>query len=197
MTRLSIKFSEKSGAKLQLPAKLIKVGENRILLKCEYHEMLPGIEALFILGDFGVRDDAMTALPETVGLGDWCKQGFPHYAGNFTYVRSLNVAAKPDGKPLFIEFGEWRGALLGVSINGGALHLLPWAPFRLELGSELKDGDNEIAITVFGHRRNAHGPFYLEETWPIWNGPLQFKSYLQPVRRLVPCGLLEPPKLTC
>ena len=181
--------------KLKLPANSIRPGNNRILLKCDYHEMLPGIEALFILGDFGVRDDAMTALPDTVELGDWCEQGFPHYAGNFTYVRNVTVA-KPDGKPCFIEFGEWRGALLGVSVNGGPRHLLPWAPFRLEIGSELKDGDNEIAITVFGHRRNAHGPFYLEETWPIWNGPLQFKSYLQPVRRLVPCGVLEAPKIT-
>ena len=181
--------------KLKLPASSIRQGTNRILLKCDYHEMLPGIEALFILGDFGVRDDAMTALHDTVSFGDWCAQGFPHYAGNFTYVRNVTVA-KPDGKPCFIEFGEWRGALLGVSVNCGELHLLPWAPYRLEIGAELKDGDNEIAITVFGHRRNAHGPFYLEETWPIWNGPLQFKSYLQPVRRLVPCGLLEAPKLT-
>jgi len=180
--------------KLKLPARMLKRGENRINLFCDYHEMLPGIEALFILGDFGVRDDAITALPETVSFGDWCEQGFPHYAGNFTYVRNVSVA-KPDGRPLFIEFGEWRGALLGVSINGGELRLIPWAPFRLEIGSELHDGDNEIAITVFGHRRNAHGPFYLEETWPVWNGPLQFKSYLQPVRRLVPCGLLDAPKI--
>ena len=181
--------------KLKLPARMLKPGENRITLHCEYHEMLPGIEALFILGDFGVRDDAMVALPGTVNFGDWCEQGFPHYAGNFTYVRDVAVA-KRDDKPLFIKFGEWRGALLGVSVNGGERHLLPWAPYRLEIGSELKDGDNEIAITVFGHRRNAHGPFYLEETWPVWNGPLQFKSYLQPVRKLVPCGLLEPPQLT-
>ena len=181
--------------KLKLPAKLIRAGSNRILLRCDYHEMLPGVEALFILGDFGVRDDAMTALPETVEFGDWCAQGFPHYAGNFTYVHNVSVA-KPEGKSLFIEFGEWRGALLGVSVNGGERHLLPWAAFRLEIGSELRDGDNEIAITVFGHRRNAHGPFYLEETWPVWNGPLQFKSYLQPVRRLVPCGLMEAPKIT-
>ena len=180
--------------KLKLPAEMLDVGENRMTLRCNYHEMLPGIEALFILGDFGVRDDAIVALPETVDLGDWCAQGFPHYAGNFTYVRNITVA-KPEGKPLFLDFGEWRGALLGVSVNGGERRLLPWAPFRLEIGSELKDGDNEIAITVFGHRRNAHGPFYLEETWPIWNGPLQFKSYLQPVRRLVPCGLLEAPRI--
>ena len=181
--------------KLRIPAEMLKSGANRINLFCNYHEMLPGVEALFILGDFGVRDDAIVALPETIGLGDWCAQGFPHYAGNFTYVRTISID-KPTSGPVFIQFGEWRGALLGVSVNGGELKLIPWAPFRLEIGSELKDGDNEIAITVFGHRRNAHGPFYLEETWPVWNGPLQFKSYLQPVRRLVPCGLLEPPRIT-
>ena len=181
--------------KLKLPAKMLEPGGNRITLRCDYHEMLPGIEALFILGDFGVADDALVALPDTVDVGDWCTQGFPHYAGNFTYVCEL-ADVEPDGKPCFLEFGEWRGALLGVSVNGGPVHLVPWAPFRAEIGGELRRGANEIAVTVFGHRRNAHGPFYLEETWPVWNGPLQFKSYLQPVRRLVPCGLLEPPKLT-
>jgi len=188
-------WSDPAIRKLKLPTKMLKRGENRITLFCDYHEMLPGVEALFILGDFGVRDDALVALPETVELGDWCSQGFPHYAGNFTYVRDVAVA-KADDRPLFIEFGEWRGALLGVSVNGGETKLLPWAPFRLDIGPELKDGVNKLAITVFGHRRNAHGPFYLEETWPVWNGPLQFKSYLQPVRKLVPCGLLEAPKLT-
>ena len=181
--------------RLKLPAGMLKTGENRINLHCNYHEMLPGVEALFILGDFGVRDDALVSLPETVAFGDWCTQGFPYYAGNFTYVRNVAVAKPKAGEPLFLEFGEWRGALLGVSVNGGERHPLPWAPYRLEIGSELKDGDNEIAITVFGHRRNAHGPFYLEETWPVWNGPLQFKSYLQPVRKLVPCGLLEAPRI--
>ena len=181
--------------KLKLPAALLRHGENRLNLRCRYHEFLPGVEALFILGDFGVKDDAMVALPATVGTGDWCAQGFPHYAGNFTYVCDLAVD-DPGGGPWFLEFGEWRGALLGVSVNGGPCRLVPWAPFRLELGTELRRGANEIAVTVFGHRRNAHGPFYLEETWPVWNGPLQFKSYLQPVRKLVPCGLLEAPKIT-
>ena len=188
-------WSDPAIRKLKLPARMLKPGENRINLCCDYHEMLPGVEALFILGDFGVVDDAIVALPETVAMGDWCAQGFPHYAGNFTYVRSISVTRRDD-RPVFIEFGEWRGALLGVSVNGGPLRVVPWAPFRLEIGSELRDGENEIAITVFGHRRNAHGPFYLEETWPVWNGPLQFKSYLQPVRKLVPCGLLEAPRLT-
>ena len=181
--------------KLKLPARMLEVGENRINLGCDYHEMLPGVEALFILGDFGVRDDAIVELPAAVKIGDWCAEGFPHYAGNFTYVCEADVP-DPGKAPLFIEFGEWRGALLGVSVNGGELQLIPWAPFRMDIGKQLRPGKNEIAITVFGHRRNAHGPFYLEETWPVWNGPLQFKSYLQPVRRLVPCGLLEAPKLT-
>ena len=84
--------------KLKLPAGMLRIGENRITLRCDYHEMLPGIEALFILGDFGVRDDAIVELPDTVAMGDWCEQGFPHYAGNFTYVRNVTVAKTEGGR---------------------------------------------------------------------------------------------------
>ena len=187
-------WADPAQRKLALPARLLRVGVNRLTLGCDYHEFLPGLEAPFLLGDFGVKDDTIVALPDRIAVGDWCEQGFPHYSGNFTYLcRVQGIPA--DGKPLFLEFGAWRGASLGVSVNGGPLHPVPWPPFRVEIGSELTSGDNEIAITVFGHRRNAYGPFYLEETWPPWSGPLQFKAYLQPKRNLVPCGLLKPPVL--
>lgn len=60
----------------------------------------------------------------------------------------------------------------------------------------LKTGKNRIEITVYGHRRNAFGPFYLNEATPFWNGPLQFKTRQQPEKQLVPFGLLGDVKIT-
>ena len=132
-------------------------------------------------------------MPKTLNLGDWCAQGLPHYSGNLTYVCKL--AGGADGERVFLELGEWRGTAVGVRVNGSVEHFLAWPPFRAEIGGELQDGDNEIAITVYGHRRNAFGPFYLDETWPFWSGPLQFKQYMHSTRNLVPCGLMTPPRL--
>ena len=180
--------------RLKLPARLLKAGENTLVIHCDYHELLPGLESLFLLGEFGVENDALTTLPEALALGDWCAQGLPHYSGNLTYVTKLKGGA--GAERLFLELGDWRGTAVGVRVNGGAEHFLAWPPFRAEIGGELKpDGDNELAITVYGHRRNAFGPFYLDETWPCWSGPLQLKQYMHSYRNLVPCGLLTAPKL--
>ena len=55
--------------------------------------------------------------------------------------------------------------------------------------------DTNISITVYGHRRNSFGPFYMNEATPFWNGPLQFKTRQQDDKQLVPCGLLSDVKL--
>ncbi len=180
--------------RLRVPARMLRNGCNTLVLHCTYHDLLPGVESMFLLGDFGVENEAVTGLPESVAVGDWCAQGFPHYAGNFTYICKVS-GIRSDGRPLFLEFGEWQGCALGVRVNGGKTHLVPWAPYRVEIGEELTAGENEIALTVFGHRRNAFGPFFLNETWPQRHGPRQFKSRQSERRNLVPCGMLEPPRL--
>ena len=101
---------------------------------------------------------------------------------------------KPENaKHAVLEIPAWRGVTLGVSVNGSVMTQIPWPPFSLDISKLIKDGDNALEITVFGHRRNSHGPFYLHEKWPNWTGPEQFKAYQETERQLVPCGLLEVP----
>lgn len=55
-----------------------------------------------------------------------------------------------------------------------------------------RDGTDEIEVIVYGHRRNAFGPFYLPggETTPGWCGPREMRSSAAfPARALVPFGL--------
>lgn len=186
-------WCDRSLRKLALPTAALQVGENRLTLSCEYHELLGGLEALFLLGDFGVTGvDTLTAPPRTLQIGDWCEQGLPNYAGNVTYRADFESADAACG--LRLVFGEWRGAALGVRLNGGVQQLLGWPPYELELEG-LRSGRNTLEITVFGHRRNSHGPFYCQEKWPVWTGPAQMKCYDHPERQLVPCGLLTMPQL--
>jgi hypothetical protein len=182
--------------RLCLPAEYFQDGVNTIILSCRYHQYLPGLESIFLLGDFGVDSDGNTLLaaPTKLTTGDWCTQGFCNYAGNLTY-RSTFLHQERPGSSFSLEIRDWRGVALIVRLNGNNPHMLPWPPYSLNLANELKEGCNILEITVLGHRRNSHGPFYLKEKWPRWTGPGEFKSYDSTRRQLVPCGLLTPPIL--
>ena len=185
-------WCDHSMKKIVLPANLLKQGRNELELSCRYHEYLPGLETIYLLGEFGVSQNCtITKKPAMLHAGDWCGQGFLNYAGNMTYRMSFR---KPENaERMVLEIPAWRGVSLGVSVNGSAMTQIPWPPFSLDISELIKDGDNSLEITVFGHRRNSHGPFYLHEKWPGWTGPQEFKAYKETERQLVPCGLLEIP----
>ena len=82
--------------------------------------------------------------------------------------------------------------MLGVKVDDTEEKVLPWPPYSVKLPT----GKHRLEITVYGHRRNALGPFYLNEKWPVRTGPYQHKVYEHPERQLVPCGLLEFPEIS-
>ena len=93
--------------------------------------------------------------------------------------------------PVWLKFDSWRGVALGISVNGSEEVMLGWEPYTADIAKYLKAGKNTLEITVYGHRRNAFGPFYLNEASPHWVGPLQFKTCQQKEKQLVPCGLMK------
>ena len=169
-----------------IPRKALKKGENTLVLRTEYHAGLPGLEAMFLLGNFGVVDDTVAVLPSELAIGDWCDQGLPYYAGNVTYSR--NVTVPPGGAML--EIANWNGVLLGVRLDDGDEKLLSWPPYRTELPA----GKHRLFITVYGSRRNAMGPFYCDTPYPPFSGPAQFRTVCSEKRQLVPGGLLDAPR---
>ena len=172
---------------IKIPRSVLQKGRNTLTLRCKYHEKLPGLEAFFLLGRFGVEEDTITRLPQQLSTGSWTEQGLPCYAGNVTYSRTIQVPQEG----MVLEFAKWRGVLLGVSINDGEEQILPWPPYRVEL----PPGEVLLKITVYGSRRNALGPFYGKEAWPAWTGPGVFKETVSSKRHIVPCGLLTAPEL--
>ena len=180
----------------RIPLPRLRKGENTLVLSGRYHEFLPGLEAIYLMGAFGVRDErVMGAPPATLDIGDWVAQGLENYAGNVTYA--FTIGQRPDTKRrVFLRVPAWRGVALGVSVNGGAETLLPWPPYELDVTDLLRDARNAVKVTVYGHRRNACGPFYLkDEKWPTWTGPGEMDRHDVRERGLVPCGLLEPIEL--
>ena len=179
---------------LRIPKKLFRIGRNQLTLAGRYHEKLPGLESLFLLGRFGVFGDEIGELPGRLKTGSWVEQGLREYSGDVVYERSFEADPAAD-EHWFLRFGAWRGAALTVSVNGGEERTIPWPPFELDLTSGLVKGENRIAIRVCGSRRNAFGPFFAGQKWMEWTGPVQFKKYVSSDRQLVPSGLLEMPGL--
>ena len=178
---------------VELPAAAIRRGENELAVEFPaYHAGLPGLEAMFLLGVFGVAPDGATAtaLPAALRLGDAGPQGLPNYSGNLSYFVRPRV---PKAGPCRLRINAWRGAALGFRLNGGAEVFRPWPPYEAVFDDGLRrDGTDEIEIVVYGHRRNAFGPFYLPggETTPGWCGPREMRSSAAfPARALVPFGL--------
>ena len=180
-------YLDKAIRNLVLKKEWFRQGKNEIRLICEKYDCFTNLEAIYIRGNFGVDEESrMTALPEKLFFGDWCKQKLANYAGNVTCYMEIDASS-----PSRLSFPQWRGTLLGVKVDEEEEKLLPFFPFEMEI----PQGKHRLAVTVYGHRRNAFGPFYLKEKWPERTGTYQFKVYESSFRQLVPAGLLSPPLL--
>ena len=178
---------------LKIPASAFRKGKNALSLECGYHEQHPGLEALFLLGDFGVSDETITELPDTLSCEDLCSQGLPCYSGNLTYVLEMDLPEKRSPRFLLLEEPACTAAAL--SVNGSPRKTLGWPPYRFELAEWIHPGCNRFEITLFGSRRNSHGPFYMDQKWPRYTGAAELEAEMRREKNLVPFGLLHPPVL--
>ena len=194
---------DRSLRKLPLDPTVLRLGTNELLLECDYLETHPGLEIVYLLGNFGtaLRDTAiaLTAAPTALKIGDWVAQGLAFYSGSVAYRRTLDV--KPAaGEKVFVRVPDYRGVAVRVLVNGQVAGIVGWEPNEVEITRLLTGSPVELAIEVVGHRRNSHGPFHFNEKWPIWTGPTNFTrsddswgdAWLEGYQ-LVPCGLMAPP----
>jgi hypothetical protein len=131
--------------------------------------------------------------------GDWTAQGLPFYGGAVTYRFKARPLPAAD-EHVFIATPDFKGALARVLVGGREAGFLPWPPYELDLTPWLAGAGREIeiALEVFGSRRNAFGPLHLADPNPLWTGPAEFVSQgdlWREAYQLKPCGLLRPPAL--
>ncbi|OHD55080.1 MAG: hypothetical protein A2096_09525 [Spirochaetes bacterium GWF1_41_5] len=191
-------WTDRSLKKIRIRPNLIKPGENRLILKCEYSENHPGLEIIYLLGNFGVKlkngNAVLQELPGLIKTGDWVKQGLPFYSGSVTYYGKFSFPENA-GKTLFLAVPDYCGTAVRVLVNGENAGLTAWAPNRVDISPFVKKGLNTLGIEIISHRRNSHGPFYCSSKWPNWTGPGEFEKYESRERQLVPCGLMKNPVL--
>jgi hypothetical protein len=163
----------------------------------------PGLEIVYILGDFGVSlrqgRAVVGAVPRTLKIGDWTGQGLPFYAGSVLYRKTF-TPARGDGERLLLRVPSYRGIAVRVFVNGKTAGIIAWEPNEVDITDCLSSGDAtvEIGIEIMGHRRNSHGPLHHIKTWPSFVGPAQFVTLGEEwsdAYKLVPCGLMEEPRI--
>ena len=121
-------------------------GVNRITVNTFFADDTD-IEAVYILGEFGVYDTIIKEKPQKLEYGDITKQGFPYYGGIIKYIFRQQVQ-----EPEVLELKDLCGAA-GVKVNG---KLIAWAPYRTVV-----EPCDKVEIELLLTRRNTFGPFHL------------------------------------
>ena len=194
-------WTDRSLRKLRMDPSVLKVGENEVVLECDFDETFSGLEMMYLLGNFGVHisgtEVTMSGAAGTLGFGDWVGQGLAFYSGSVTYRRRVRPRLEA-GERLFVRVGEYRGVAVRVLVDGRSAGIIGWEPSEVEITEFVRGSEVELGVEVLGHRRNSHGPLHHKELWPTWTGPGEFVSRderWEEGYQLVPCGLMREPEL--
>lgn len=151
--------------KLKVPAGLIRVGENEILMKTSFRRTT-NIEAVYLVGDFGVQLDGnrstLIALPAKVGTGELKEFGLPFYTGCISYrIPASKLPAIEEGQRVILRAADFRASLAKVGISGEkAEKILAWNPYEADITDYVKAG-KDVEITLVPSRRNMFGPLHM------------------------------------
>lgn len=151
------------------------------------------IEAIYIVGDFGVKTDGdfvsgdnralitdgnfyICNMPKTVTKGDIASQGFPFFAGSMTFEQKINLTAEEIINRSF-KIDKLSSNVTSVTVNGKYAGKIMWQPYEIDISNLLHQGENTITVTVTGNLRNLLGPFHLKVGECLEVGPSKFFHY--------------------
>jgi hypothetical protein len=130
----------------------VQPGRNVIAVRLVVRRRTDGIlDLLKILGRFSLEKAGGTyrigAPRGILKVGDWTKQGFPHFSGTGIYRTEIDVPARYADGRLFLDV-DCGEDVLEVSVNGSAGRIAPWHPSRVEITDLVKEGSNRIELRV-------------------------------------------------
>jgi hypothetical protein len=177
----------------------IKIGENVLTLSMPFG-LRTDLEACYLIGDFGTQCVGRTAklikAPEKLLFGDIVNQGFAFYGANVTYHQEFNLTNDSD---LSLCISQYRGAVIGVKLDGVERGKIAFPPFTLNIDN-VKKGTHILDVTLYGTRyntlsalhnlnadkkRNYIGPDYWRTENEAWSYEYNFR----------PMGVLKTPIL--
>jgi hypothetical protein len=174
-------------------------GENELLITIPYHQKR-NIEAMYLLGDFGVRVRGSVAIVtepvRALAFGDIAGQGLPFYGGTITY--QIDTELKSVRKDVSIKISKFRAPVLKVIVDGIERGYIAYSPYCLNIG-DLHAGKHRIEILMFGSRINTLGTLHNCNENTSWFGPNAWRtigdswSYEYQLHRT---GILKAPEMS-
>lgn len=154
-------FLDKAFDVIPLPGGLLRQGVNELILHCDYHNRME-MEDCYLIGDFGVSSNRkLVKEPDVLRFGDWCSQGYYHYAGSIVYHLETELASGAEHSEWVLELGDYAAVTMEVKVNGKPAGHVPWrAANRIQVSALLQAGVNRIDVEVMSSPRNMLGPFH-------------------------------------
>ena len=133
-------------------AHLVKEGTNTIAIEMEVADKVAGIlDLVKLVGSFAVEErdgvEVMVAPKRELFIGSWTEQGYPYYSGVGILTTTVTIPKEFQGQRIFLEL-ECGDDVVDVAVNGQEVGTLLWHPYRIEVTDYLKQGENEIQISV-------------------------------------------------
>jgi len=148
-----------------------KGGENVLELVASPFTIYHEIEAVYILGDFGVKpaEAGFAIVPDAgLGLGQWNEQIHPLYGAGVAYAESFDL---PEPKGTYrVSLPSWYGSVSKVQVNGSLAGYIEVPPWELDVTRWIRPGKNTVEVVVIGTLKNTLGPHHgnppLGTAWP-------------------------------
>lgn len=147
-----------------IPKNTIKRGQNVITLCGEFFDKTD-IEAIYLLGNFGVDKDTLSIVPmkNKLAIGDATRQGLPFYNGKIIYKTGLKTGVAK------ISVGK-IGAFSVVANFGLERENITFPPYE----SDWHKVTNELRLEVSLSGGNVFGTVHNKNRNAEWNGPFNF-----------------------
>ena len=143
---------------------LLQKGRNIIMISCIYQQDIE-LENLYVIGGFKViknecnQNFVLIKEEKSLSSGDWVSQGYPFYCGSMIYRQDIKLEQIEYTKA-FLSLKNPAGSVFRVSVNEEEVEILAWPPWKVDISSFIKSGDNRIVIEVVSTLRNAFGPHH-------------------------------------
>ena len=179
-----------------VPLPPLREGRNVLEVSQEI-DLLTGLEAMYLLGDFDVLleggEARLTSPRPQIAFGDITTQGMPFYTGNLTYLIPLQT----EGTRLSVRVPQYRGALVEAAVDEKRVGDVVLSPYRLETGG-LSPGRHKLALTLYGTRFNGFGQLHFTPGVPYYPSPDSWRStgdLWTDNYQLHPHGILKTPEV--
>lgn len=143
---------------LRIALGMLPAGESKLIVHMPFDQKTD-VEAMYLLGDFGVRidgDSAVITKPvREIGFGDWVHHGLPFYGGNVTYHMSI----EGEGDPIQVVLNRFRAPVIAVDLDGERQGVIAISPYAVTT-KPLTPGTHLLDVTVYGNRFNTFGALH-------------------------------------